>query len=112
MTKNIRALLAQIATFEAQSKAGLTPLPVEMVEFFETARLARLDVRAADTGMVPDAQVPPARDTVTLERLDGQVLELTARVPLPVMARAVLDELDRQAAVITRIRIGVEPCGA
>ncbi len=110
MTKNIRALLAQIATFEAQSKAGLTPLPVEMVEFFETARLARLDVRAADTGMVPDAAPAPTRAPLALERLEG-VLELTARVPLPVMARAVLDELDRQGSIVTRIPIGGGPCG-
>jgi hypothetical protein len=59
MTNSIRRLLAQIATFEAQSKAGLTPLPGELIEFFETAREARRDVRALDSGMLPPEQKAP-----------------------------------------------------
>jgi hypothetical protein len=107
MTSSIRALLAQIATFEAQSKAGLTPLPGEMIEFFETARIARVDVRAFDTGLVPPSedQAMPPRAPVAFEQLEGGVVELTARVPLPSMARAVLDELGRHA-IGKRIVIG------
>lgn len=90
MTNSIRRLLTQVATFEAQSKAGLTPLPGEMIEFFETAREARLDVRAFDTGMPPAPRAPQLSTPV--ERI-GDSVELRASVPLSRVARLVLDGL-------------------
>lgn len=96
MTGNIRILLAQIATFEAQHRAGLNPPVAALAEFFDTARLARLDLEAFDGGM-PLAEERPLRrqsaSTPTFERVHGDVVELTARVPLSMMARAVLDQL-------------------
>lgn len=112
MTQNIRSLLAQIAIFEAQNKAGITPLPGELVEFFETAKLARLDVRAHDTGMAFPGQVHTVSPPLALERLDGRSVEVFARVPLPLIARAVLDELGAQDAGAKRIVIGGGPCSA
>jgi hypothetical protein len=102
MTSNIRILLAQIATFEQQHRAGLNPGCSALAEFFETARLARMDVDAVDRGFEPPgapvkavlpAGMPPRPTSAAVERLIDQVVELTARVPLPVMARAVLDQL-------------------
>jgi hypothetical protein len=112
MTANVRALLAQIATFEAQNKAGLTPLPGELIEFFETARQARLDVRAFDNGMPLPGERPTLEQLASaLERVNGDVVELTARVPIGVMARAVLDKLGVEPAG-KPVAIGRGPCGA
>ncbi len=96
---NIRSLLAQIATFEQQHRAGLTPPCSALAEFFETARAARQDVEAIDSGLTSPgaARVPSARP-VALERFDGPAVELTARVPVAVMARAVLEQLGAAAS--------------
>jgi hypothetical protein len=109
MTTSIRRLLDQIATFEAQNKAGLTPLPGELVDFFQTAREARIDVRVFDTGMTPPPQteqVPPAAP-LAFERVEGDSIELRASVPIPVVARAVLDAMgsrEGRRVVITTAR--------
>lgn len=114
MTQNIRNLLAQIATFESMNKAGLSPLPGELVAFFQTAQLARLDVRAFDSGMpLPgERPTPAAPRPVAFERLDGEVVELTARVPLASMARAVIEQLGPLRDGVKRkgIVIGGGPC--
>lgn len=95
MTNSMRILLAQIATFEAQHKAGITPPCSALAEFFDTARLARLDVDAFDRGLaLPDeAPLAPPRAPLTFDRVDEGVVELRATVPLAPMARAVLERL-------------------
>lgn len=119
MTSNIRILLAQIATFEQQHKAGLNPPCSALAEFFETARLARLDVDAVDRGFVDaprplrtvgigetmrdavaslKAAPPSPASRVAVDRIEGQAVQLVARVPLALMARAVLEELGAASA--------------
>lgn len=102
ITASIRILLAQIATFEQQHRAGLNPPCSALAEFFETAREARLDVEAIDRGLWPgalqgvrqaDAVPAPAPVTkATFERV-GDV-----RLPggeVARFAKALLDALDR-----------------
>lgn len=114
MTSNIRILLAQIGTFEAQHKAGLNPPCTALAEFFETARLARLDVEAFDRELAPpDARrVVTPREPLALERLDDRSVEVFARIPLPVVARAVLNELEAHGTGVKPLVIGGGPCGS
>lgn len=100
MTDSIRRLLAQIATFEAQSKAGLTPLPGELIEFFETAREARRDVRALESGMLPPEQKAPRVSPAVFIPIDT-----IGTRPLGRVAALMLDELHRA----TKTPSGVGP---
>lgn len=116
MTGNIRILLAQIATFEAQHKAGLTPPVTALAEFFDTARLAKLDVESFDRGMVQpsDREVPSL--SAPLQRYDEEMVALITRMPLPLLTRAVILKLETNTAAggaaPKRIVIGGGPCGA
>lgn len=97
MTANIRILLAQIATFEAQHKAGLNPPVTALAEFFDQARLCRLDLQALDRDLVetrPAMRVAHATHATTrwppvFERIGDRA------VPIAAVARVLLDELGR-----------------
>lgn len=96
-TTSLRALLAQIATFEQQQRAGINPGPAALAEFFDTARDARLELDAVDRAGDARQAAPAARPAMAnLERLEG---DFTIRVsaPLARVAVGVLNELQRVA---------------
>lgn len=99
MTTNIRALLTQIARFEKQQLAGVTPPVADLTEFFETARQARLEVAALDAGLRPPAIGAPLLPPLQSAPLRFVQLDPTRRVQfpvsLPLAARIVLEELPR-----------------
>lgn len=111
MTGNIRILLAQIATFEAQHKAGLTPPVTALAEFFDTARLAKLDVETFDRGVaLPNERPAPPVTTpapTPLERYDDEMVQFVSRMPLALLTRAVTAKLEGTGAFeAKRIVIG------
>lgn len=98
MTSNVRILLAQIAVFEQQHRAGLNPPVTALTEFFDQARLVRLDIDALDRGLVADPAPAFSRRGALLERVgvdDDTAVVLRASVPIATVARLVLDELQR-----------------
>lgn len=93
MTSTIRLLLAQIARFEKQHKAGLTPSCTALAEFFDTAREARHELDALERGVQPPP--PSASSGLMLERVEGVPLRMT--LEFAPTARAVLEALPRGA---------------
>jgi hypothetical protein len=109
MTPSVRILLSQIATFEMQHRAGITPSCGALCEFFETAKEARRELDAVDRGLVPPAsRVPP----LELERLDSaDAIRCQVDVPVGRVARALLVALGRKDGDLVTV-IGASPRGA
>jgi hypothetical protein len=100
MTTSIRILLAQIATFEQQHRAGLNPGCGALSEFFDTAKQAREDVAAFDHGLTPpSAPSQPTsfvpRAPLAFEPVD-EAIQVRVDVPVGRVARALLVALGRK----------------
>jgi hypothetical protein len=95
MTNHVRILLVRLQVLETQHRAGITPPFGELEALFDTARLAREDVAAFDHGLTPRelrrSEAIRATDAPTVT--DQDAVSVTVDVPLPLLAKALLKEL-------------------
>jgi len=99
VTPSIRVLLSQIATFEQQHRAGITPSWFALAEFFAAAREVQAEVDALDRGLTPPPAAPRVGRTTSMDgfALEGVDDAVSVRVDVPIgrVARALLVALGR-----------------